>query len=111
MVRQAGIRPEVENQPLVGLSPTMLLCPAGTRPEPAVSVPRLNGTCPFATATLEPELEPPLIYSGLKLFFTAPYGERTPTKPVANWSRLVLPTTIAPAAFNLATAVASEVAR
>ena len=39
MVRQAGIRPVVENQPLVGLSPTMLLCPAGIRPEPAVSVP------------------------------------------------------------------------
>ena len=26
-----------------------------------------------------------------------PYGERTPTRPVANWSRLVLPTTTAPA--------------
>ena len=32
---------------------------AGTRPEPAVSVPRLNSTCPSATATAEPELEPP----------------------------------------------------
>ncbi len=38
----------------------------------------------LATTTEEPELEPPLIYSGLKLFFTAPYGERTPTSPVAN---------------------------
>src|SRR5690606_39448728 len=64
MVRQAGIRPVVENQPLVGLSPTMLLYPAGIRPEPAVSVPSENGTNPLATTTLEPELEPPLIYSG-----------------------------------------------
>ena len=27
---------------------------------------------------------------------SAPYGERVPTRPVANWSRLVLPTRIAP---------------
>ncbi len=71
-VRQAGIKPVVENQPLVGLSPTILLCPAGTRPEPAVSVPKENGTIPLATTTDDPELEPPLIYSGLKLFLTAP---------------------------------------
>ncbi len=56
----------------VGLRPTILLWPAGTRPEPAVSVPKLKGTIPLATTTDEPELEPPLIYSGLKLFFTAP---------------------------------------
>ena len=30
----------------------------------------------------------------------SPYGERVPTKPVANWSRLVLPSTIAPAAIS-----------
>ena len=32
---------------------------AGTRPEPAVSVPSASGTRPAATATAEPELEPP----------------------------------------------------
>jgi hypothetical protein len=37
-----------------------LLKPAGTRPEPAVSVPSANGTRPRATTTAEPELEPPL---------------------------------------------------
>ncbi len=37
----------------------MLFKPAGTRPEPAVSVPSANGTMPLATATAEPELEPP----------------------------------------------------
>ena len=41
----------------------MLLKPAGTRPEPAVSVPSANGTSPRATATAEPELEPPLMRS------------------------------------------------
>ena len=73
----------VENQPFVGLRPTILLWPAGTRPDPAVSVPKLKGTIPLATTTDEPELEPPLIYSGLKLFYCT-IGERTPTSPVAN---------------------------
>ena len=34
---------------------------AGTRPDPAVSVPSAKGTSPAATATAEPELEPPLM--------------------------------------------------
>ena len=37
----------------------MLLQPAGTRPEPAVSVPRAKLTSPAATATADPELDPP----------------------------------------------------
>ncbi len=36
---------------------------AGTRPEPAVSVPSANGTTPAATATALPELDPPEIRS------------------------------------------------
>jgi hypothetical protein len=39
----------------------MPLKAAGTRPEPAVSVPREKSTRPLATATAEPELEPPEI--------------------------------------------------
>ena len=69
---QAGTTPSMLNQPLVGFSPTKLLRPAGTRPEPAVSVPRANGTRPRATTEADPELEPPLITSGLKLLGTAP---------------------------------------
>ena len=42
----------------------MLLKPAGTRPEPAVSVPSASGTMPAATATAEPELDPPGMSSG-----------------------------------------------
>jgi hypothetical protein len=45
--------------PRVGLSPTTLLKPAGTRPDPAVSVPKAKETRPAATATADPELEPP----------------------------------------------------
>ena len=58
-VRQAGTTPRVLTMPLVGFNPTMLLNAAGTRPEPAVSVPSAKETRPAATATAEPELEPP----------------------------------------------------
>ncbi len=85
----------------------MLLNAAGTRPEPAVSVPKAKLTSPAATATAEPELEPPEIYSGLKTFEQAPYGDRTPTRPVANWSRFVLPTRMPPAFLSRSTVVAS----
>ena len=37
----------------------MLLNAAGTRPDPAVSVPKAKLTSPAATATAEPELDPP----------------------------------------------------
>ena len=49
----------MDNRPLLGFTPTRLLKQAGTRPEPAVSVPRLKLARPSATATAEPELEPP----------------------------------------------------
>ena len=59
--RQAGTTPVVLIIPRLGLSPTMLLKAAGTRPEPAVSVPSATVAMPLATATAEPELDPPLI--------------------------------------------------
>jgi hypothetical protein len=46
-------------RPFVGLRPMRLLKAAGMRPEPAVSVPRAKGTRPRATATADPELDPP----------------------------------------------------
>src|SRR3546814_4150928 len=52
-VRHAGTTPRVLSQPLVGLSPTMLLKPAGTRPEPAVSVPSAKAASPRATTRSE----------------------------------------------------------
>jgi hypothetical protein len=60
--RQAGTTPFVLNNPRVGFNPTRLLNAAGTRPEPAVSVPNENTHNAFATATAEPELEPPEMY-------------------------------------------------
>ena len=58
--RQAGTTPRVLTSPRVGFRPTTLLNAAGTRPEPAVSVPSAKLTSPWATATADPELEPPL---------------------------------------------------
>jgi len=58
-LRQAGTTPLVPIRPSEGLKPTIPLKAAGTRPDPAVSVPSANGTVPSATATAEPELEPP----------------------------------------------------
>jgi hypothetical protein len=84
----------------------MPLNAAGTRPEPAVSVPMAKSQTPSATATAEPELDPPLMYSGSIAFRQAPWGERVPVSPVANWSRLVLPIRIPPASSNRCTAVA-----
>ena len=69
---QAGTTPTVLSRPGVGFRPTMLLKPAGTRPEPAVSVPRAKLTSPAATATAEPELEPPGTKLGSKGFRGTP---------------------------------------
>ena len=69
---QAGSTPVVLNRPGVGLRPTRLQKAAGTRPEPAVSVPRLKQASPRATAEAEPELEPPLTCAGDSGFGTQP---------------------------------------
>ena len=89
---QAGTSPTVLTSPRDGLKPTTPLSAAGTRPEPAVSVATAKGTCPRATATADPELEPPEIISPPYTLRGTVYGVRVPLSPVANWSRLVLPT-------------------
>ena len=89
---QAGTSPTVLISPRDGLKPTTPLSAAGTRPEPAVSVATANGTWPSATASAEPELEPPEISSPPYTLRGTVYGVRVPFSPVANWSRLVLPT-------------------
>src|SRR5687767_2235719 len=55
--RHAGTTPCVLSSPQEGFSPTMLLNAAGTRPDPAVSVPSAKLTSPLATATAEPLLD------------------------------------------------------
>src|SRR5258708_1188443 len=57
--RHAGTTPDVLSKRRVGFRPTRLLNAAGTRPEPAVSVPSENTARPLATATAGPELDPP----------------------------------------------------
>src|SRR5690606_9453496 len=101
--RHAGTTPRVLSRPRVGFRPTRLLDAAGMRPEPAVSVPSAKLAKPSATATADPELEPPEMYCGSKALRQAPQGERVPTRPVANWSRLVFPTGIAPASMSFCT--------
>ena len=107
-VRQAGTTPAVLSSPRVGFRPIKLLNAAGTRPEPAVSVPSAKVTWPFATAIAEPELDPPEINRSSNTLEQAPNGERVPTNPVANWSMLVLPIKIAPASSSRFTTVALE---
>src|SRR6202034_3157681 len=102
-VRQAGTTPEGERAPSDGFSPTMPLSPAGTPPDPPVSLPSENGTRPAPTAVAEPELDPPGMRSERSALRGTPYGERTPTRPVANWSRLVFPMTIEPARSSFST--------
>ena len=109
--RHAGTIPAVDTVPRVPFSPTIPFNAAGTRPEPAVSVPRETSTWPSATATAEPLLLPPAMRSRLTAQRTAPYGLRVPTRPVANWSRFVLPMQSAPASTRARTAGASEAGR
>ena len=62
----------------------MLLNAAGTRPDPAVSVPSEKLTVFSATATAEPELDPPDTKLGSNALRHAPHGDLVPTRPVAN---------------------------
>ena len=68
-VRQAGTMPRAETAPSVGFSPTIPFSAAGTRPDPAVSVPSAKAAMPCATATAEPEEEPPGTIAGSSAFF------------------------------------------
>ena len=95
--RQAGTSPTVLSRPRDGLKPSTPLSAGGTRPDPAVSVATVNGTSPRATASAEPELDPPEIRSWPKTLRGIGCGVRVPLRPVANWSRLFLPIRMAPA--------------
>ena len=104
---QAGTTPEHENTPTEGLIEIKLFNAAGTRVEPAVSVVNARQAIPLATTLPEPELEPPETCLALNAFGTLPYGDLTPTNPVANWSKLVLPMMMAPSSLRFFTTVES----
>src|SRR5215472_18090592 len=102
--RHAGTTPRAEMLPSVGFRPTMLPNAAGTRPDPAVSVPNAKRTTPAATAQADPDDDPPGTCASSNTLRGTPYGLRVPTRPVANWSRLVLPSSNAPSSSNRSTA-------
>src|SRR5258707_644652 len=54
-----GYMPLIETRPNVVLRPTMPQQAAGTRIDPAVSVPKATSASPFATATALPDDDPP----------------------------------------------------
>ena len=75
-----------------------------------MSVATAKGTSPSATASAEPELDPPEMSSWPYTLRGIVYGVRVPLRPVANWSRLVLPIRTAPASRSRETTGAVSVA-
>src|ERR1700756_2032694 len=89
-----GKTPCKDTRPKVVFKPTMPQQAAGTRIEPAVSVPRAISASPLATATAEPHDEPPEIkllclFNGL---IGVPKKSLMPEGATANSLRFVFPT-------------------
>lgn len=70
--------------PGVGLMPTMAQHMAGTRPDPAVSVPRAKLHIPAATVTAAPDDDPPGTNLGSSGLVGGVVEQRVPTSPHAN---------------------------
>src|SRR3954464_9191934 len=75
--------------------------------EPPVSEPKAAGANPAATAAALPPLEPPGTRVGSCGLRVTPNAEFSVEEPMANSSRLVLPTITAPASRRRVTTVAS----
>src|SRR5207247_10328434 len=94
--------------PGVVRKPTTPQNAAGIRSEPPRSEPWARGPRPVASATAAPPLDPPHVSAG---FHGLRVGPKTALKvfaPAPNSGVLVLPRTIAPAAFNRSTTRASS---
>src|SRR5918994_6492221 len=87
--------------------PTTPHSAAGWRIEPPVSDPSASGANPAATAAAEPPDEPPGTRLGSCGLRVGPNAEFSVLEPMANSSRLVLPTSTAPASRRRCTTVAS----
>src|SRR6202521_4433855 len=85
-------------RPFVGLSPTRRQNAPGMRIDPPPSVAVAIGTMPAATTAAEPPLDPPGDQSSAQGFRVVPNKMLDVNPSVANSGRLVLPTTMAPAA-------------
>src|SRR3546814_10670801 len=95
-----AMRPDREMRPKVGLAPTTPHRAAGWRMEPPVSEPREMGAKPAATAAADPREEPPGPREVSSGFRVGPKAELSVELPMATSSRLVLPTTTAPASWS-----------
>src|SRR5688572_3545597 len=80
---------------------------AGWRIDPPVSVPVASGTPRAATVAAEPPDDPPGTQPRSQGFFVGPNAECSVDEPIANSSRLALPTNTAPASRSRATTVQS----
>ena len=87
--------------------PTTPHSAAGWRIDPPVSEPSASGANPAATAAAEPPDDPPGTRDRSWGLRVGPKAEFSVELPMANSSRLVLPTTTAPAAASRSTTVAS----
>src|SRR3954467_2302402 len=87
-----GYTPLIETRPNVVFRPTMPQQAAGTRIDPAVSVPNATSASPFATATALPEDHPPGIRMLLSGFLGVPKCSFIPDGATANSVMFVLPT-------------------
>src|SRR5690606_37318434 len=98
--------PQREQRPYVGLMPEMPVNAAGWRIEPPVSVPVAAGHSRAATAAELPPDEPPGASAALppslrrQGLITLPKYEVSFDEPIANWSRLSLPSMPAPASHS-----------
>src|SRR4030081_2141201 len=84
--------PLIEIKPNVVFRPTMPQHAAGTRIDPAVSVPKATSAAPVPTATALPEEDPPGIRLCRSGFFGVPKNSFKPEGATANSVMFVLPT-------------------
>ena len=89
------------------MTPTIPHSAAGWRMDPPVSLPNERGTIPAATTAALPPEEPPGTRLRSQGFRVGPKAEFSVEEPMANSSRLVLPTGTAPASRSRLTTVAS----
>src|SRR5450755_484498 len=89
--------------------PTMPQNDAGIRIEQPKSVPCASGAIPVATATADPPDEPEGLSAGFQGLRVTPNTSLKVLAPAPNSGVLVLPSTIAPAAFRRRTTSASSV--
>src|SRR5476649_688323 len=102
-IGQFGVKPGV------GRMPTMPQNDAGIRIEQPKSVPCASGAIPVATATADPPEEPAGLSAGFQGLRVTPNTSLNVLAPAPNSGVLVLPSTMAPAAFRRRTTSASSV--